>query len=329
MKTDTRAKNFKSFLIEGVRIIAVPVLLMLPIIAVANAIGMTSGEPSWEYPTLATRVLDAVFIVIPFILVLLLGVVVVSIVLFYRNKKLTNISAIFLGVIVGTILVTIANIGFSFIFYYPYDFRALFSNLFHEVLWLFSPLNIATIVALAFATRRLNKVSVSAIAPNDFDDTKKVERIGLHGAWMAAKYAFIGCVILTVVFIIYTYATEYTVITKTSSWKFEFVFVSFLELGIALTITLPFTLVCGYMLGTVIQRAQNKGILTKTRAIVLGVLAGVLALAGALTIISNVFGSYSDPYLVGPYTLSLIIAVIVGAMVGNRLFSSNSDGKQE
>ncbi|MBK9925357.1 MAG: PQQ-binding-like beta-propeller repeat protein [Anaerolineales bacterium] len=111
MKTGNYFQQFKAILFYGIRIIAVPTLLINIFFVLFLSIGLS--QAMWDIE-LIDGILISLLIITPFLLLTFLGIVIVSLII-SLNKKFSDITAFTLGALIGIAIAATGNIV-SFLF---------------------------------------------------------------------------------------------------------------------------------------------------------------------------------------------------------------------
>lgn len=207
MKTDTYFRQFKINLLYGVRIFAIPALLINIIILLFLSIGL--DQAMWDVDFIGS-VIISLLIIAPFLLASILGIVIISFIV-SSNKRLPNIMVFILGALIGIVIVAILFRLWS------YEFTSLPS--------------VSTVLLLAYVGQRMNRLA-------NLDSSLEVELRG--GLWMVLV-ALIG----SLTFVLTSYKVYWAILD------------SYIYLGKALSLSLPFAVLLGFFIGFIIKKIQR------------------------------------------------------------------------
>lgn len=320
MNTDTYIERIKILIFKGIKISAIPALVINAFIAILISLFLNAVEPSWDF-TFTDGVFHALIDFAIFTFVVFLGIVLISLVLAYLNRGLTNVTAGFWGAIIGLVCAITANMVLLIIFYFPsgYFSEYMFDFFFGQVIPIYSLSSLATICILAYVFLSLNKTKVllpvHGIADNLIDKTN----IELHIARMVAQVIGIGCIFVAVYQIVYEYLFEDTL--GTYYHPYDIIVISVIELGFMLLITLPIAFVGGFLSGSIVKRTRNKGSLSQILPFPLGILTSVFVFAGVMIAKSIIFGhNILYPPFSDYFVVDLVFLVVTSGVIGKRFF---------
>jgi len=325
MKNSTYLERIKILIFKGVKISAIPALLINAFIAILISLFLNAIEPSWDF-TFTYGLFHVLIDFSIFTIVVFLGIVLISLVLAYLNRGLTNITAGFGGAIIGIVCAITANMVLLIIFYFPggYFFEYMFDFLFGQVIPIYSLSSLATICILAYISLSLNKTKALLPANGIADDLIDKTSIELHVARMVTQVIGIGCVFVAVYHIIYEYLFEDTL--GAYYHPYDIIVISVIELGFVLLITLPIVFAGGFLSGSIVKRIRNKGLLSHRLSLPLGILTSVFVFAGVMVAKSIIFGhSILYPPFSDYFIVDLVFLVVASGVIGKRLYGKPPD----
>ncbi|MBV6392153.1 MAG: hypothetical protein KPEEDBHJ_01375 [Anaerolineales bacterium] len=300
----------------GLKISLLPALLINSFFAVLTSIMVNEIEPSWDF-TFQSGILLSVLVFATFMILATVGISRISSYLASHERRLSDISSIFLGLSTGTALVILGNFFLMVVSYV-------------QIFIVSSLHSIVTILLLAFLGRRMNKFSNERFSNEEVHHQVDLVQLELHTAWWTILVACIGCGVFVII------DTIDTLLFGGSPWPYLEIMGAVPLLGNSLLITLPFAFAGGYLLGLATKKMIYKGSLSKWNMMSLGVLMGLLIAAGLFLFLGTTCLSYRficssdfdsignltniESYYQLRYLAALIIAACGGAAVGQLLF---------
>lgn len=317
MKSQSAVQIYKIYLAYGRKIGFVPAILISFIFGVLISIVMDGAEPSWDF-TLETGIFLTTVVFITFMVTTYSGIAWISSSLVSTKRVFSDISAVFLGLSIGTVVVIIGNFILTVISYTD--------------IFLFAALpSVLTILLLAHVARRINKYINSGITTEVVDYSAQSE---LHGAWWAIQVACIGCIVFVVIDTIAGHVFE------KYPWTYFEPIGAMILLGLFLLGALPCALAGGLLLGLMVKKINQKNVSAKWKMVMFGTLVGIVAITGAFLFVGATCFTYnfvcfndrdgfmktilSYPQYQLRYILGWVIAGCVGAVVGMRLSVKSS-----
>lgn len=319
MKTESDAQRYNLFLTYGRKIGLVPAILIDFIFGVLISINMNGQEPSWDF-TLGTGIFLTTVVFITFMGITYSGIAWISSLLASSKRVFSDISAVFLGLSIGTVVVIVGNLILTVISY-------LEIFLFAELLSVF------TILLLAHIAQRINKYAHSDVTTEVVNYSTKSSQTELYGAWWAIQATCVGCTIFVLIDTIAGHLLE------KYPWMIIEPIGAIIPLGMILSGALPFAVAGGLFLGLMVKKINQKNASAKWKMVTFGTLVGIVAVTAAFLFVGVTCFTYnfvcfndrhgffetilSYPQYQLRYILGWIIAGCVGATVGKRLSINN------
>ena len=329
MNSHQASERFKAYFQHGLKTGLLPSVLTYAILAALICINLNYIEPTWDF-----TFEDAVFIFASvttiFIVLVILGVILMALAR-AKQGKLPNISAKLGGGLIGLLLAIIANSILFVFFFLPQD-PSFYS--FDAGVYRFLSLPcIALILILGCLGERINRIASLDDAADSLKFRGKLMQIELHGILWAVQGSVTGCTMFILM------DTIYQLIFGNSPYPFSDSLLSLLDLGGALSLSLPFAVLGGSLIGLIVRRADHSMFLTKRKSIIIGALLGILLVTGIFMIAGfyrGCTGAYNwacysklhffqdarNPsfHYTFQHIAGWIIAAIAGASTGGKIF---------